>query len=148
MEKRVIKLFNSSAQAPAGVPDAMAKGGFGSAGSIPAYHNHNLCTIQFIEFAPASGARARHPKRSHNYVYQSWAALPGGEPILPVIDALPSDRLDRVWERVEVTFTTGHPPRQFFSDSQLAAAFAAGEISLKFTGEIFWCPGLETSPDR
>jgi hypothetical protein len=72
--------------------------------------------------------------------------LPGGEPFISVIDAVPGDGFNPIWEEVQITFTAGNTPRQLFSDTEVEAAVDAGEITLTFTGEVYWCPVVGRKP--
>jgi len=72
--------------------------------------------------------------------------LPGGAPFISVIDAIPGDGFNPIWEEIQITFTTGHTPRQLFSDDEIAAAVLAGEITLELTGEVYWCPTVGSKP--
>jgi len=118
----------------------------GSASAIPAYYDHELFTIQFVEFPTAVEAVLLQHNNSLNLIYQSDPGLPGGQPFISVIDAIPGDGFNPIWEEVQIAFKAGHTPRQLFSDDQVAAAFAAGEITLTFTGEVYWCPVVGNRP--
>lgn len=117
-----------------------AAGTKGAASAIPAYYDHNLFTIQFVEFSAQAEQKLLQHNQSLNFIYQSDAGLPGGQPFISVIDAIPGDGFNPVWEEVQITFTSGHTPRQLFSDDEIGAAMDAGEITLELTGEVYWCP--------
>ena len=74
-----------------------------------------------------------------NTIYQSDPGLPGGQPFISVIDAIPADGMNPLWAEVQIAFTPGHTPRQLFSDDEIAAAFASGEITLTPTNEMYRC---------
>ena len=112
----------------------------GSASVIPAYYDHTLFNIQFVEFSAAAEKSLLQHNQSLNFIYQSDPGLPGGQPFISVIDAIPGDGFNPVWEEIQITFNAGHTPRQLFSDDEIAAAAAAGEITLTATGEVYWCP--------
>jgi hypothetical protein len=112
----------------------------GSASQIPAYYDHALLTIQFVEFSPTAEKSLLQHNNSLNFIYQSDPGLPGGAPFISVIDAIPGDGFNPIWEEVQIAFTEGNTPRQLFSDTEVEAAFNAGEITLTFTGEVYWCP--------
>jgi hypothetical protein len=119
---------------------AQAGSGNGSASAIPAYYDGNLFTIHFVEFAPTAEQALLQHNASLNFIYQSDPGLPGGQPFISVIDAVPGPGFNPVWEEVQVTFTPGHTPRQLFSDNDVGPAVDSGEITLTFTGEVYWCP--------
>ena len=120
----------------------------GSASEIPAYYDHVLFTIQFVEFSPAAEKTLLQHNKSLNFIYQSDAGLPGGEPFVSVIDAIPGDGFNPIWEEVQITFTDDNTPRQLFSDDEIEAALDAGEITLTFTDEVYWCPVVGSGSKR
>ncbi len=112
----------------------------GAASEIPAYYDHELFTIQFVEFSDKAASSLLLHNKSINLIYQSDPGLPGGQPFISVIDAVPGDGFNPLWLEIQITFTAGHTPRQLFSDDEIANAFNAGEITLDSTGELYWCP--------
>ncbi|TLM99194.1 MAG: hypothetical protein FDZ75_00660 [Actinobacteria bacterium] len=111
----------------------------GVAGSMPAYYDHDPYTINFM-FFPARAQTVLHDKNGQiNTIYQSDPGLPGGQPFISVLDAIPGDGMNAIWEEVQVTFTAGHTPRQLYSDNEVFAAQAAGEITLTDTDEMYRC---------
>ncbi len=148
MKKHVFNLIAGIILALAFVTRAQAGSASGSASSIPAYYDHTLFTIQFVEFSPAAEKTLLQHNASLNFIYQSDPGLPGGQPFISVIDAVPADGFNPIWEEVQITFTAGHTPRQLFSDNEIGAAVAAGEITLTFTGEVYWCPVVGPGPNH
>ena len=140
MNKQFFKLIGAAALVLALATGGQAGNTSGSGRTIPAYYDGNLFNIQFVEFSPAAEKSILQHNRSLNFIYQSDAGLPGNQPFISVIDAIPTDGFNPIWEEVQITFTTGHTPRQLFSDTEVEAAFVAGEITLTFTGEVYWCP--------
>ena len=120
----------------------------GGSATIPAYYDHNLFHIQFVQFSPDAAKSLLQHNTQINFIYQSDAGLPGGQPFISVIDAVPADGFNPIWEEVQITFTQGHTPRQLFSDTEVAAAVDAGEITLEFTGEVYWCPVVGPGPNH
>ncbi len=125
---------------------ARAGTGAGAGSAIPAYYDGTLFTIQFVEFTATAEQSLLQHNGSLNFIYQSDPGLPGGQPFISVIDAIPTDGFNPVWEEVQIAFTKGHTPHQFFSDDQVLAAANSGEITLTFTGEVYWCPVVGTKP--
>ena len=111
----------------------------GSASTIPAYYDGHLFKIQFVEFSATAEQALLQHNASLNFIYQSDPGLAGGEPFISVIDAVPGDGFNPIWEEVQIAFTNGNP-RQLFSDTEVEDAADAGEITLTFTGEVYWCP--------
>ena len=118
----------------------------GTASTIQAYYDHQIFNIQFVEFSPAAEQKLLQHNGSLNFIYQSDPGLPGGAPFVSVIDAIPGDGFNPVWEEVQIAFTAGHTPRQLFSDNEVADAVTSGEITLTFTGEVYWCPVVGQKP--
>jgi hypothetical protein len=127
---------------------AQAGSGNGTASSIPAYYDHQLFTIHFVEFSPAAEQALLQHNQSLNFIYQSDPGLPGGQPFISVIDAVPGDGFNPIWEEIQITFTSGHTPRQLFSDDEVAEAANSGEITLELTGEVYWCPVVGPGPNH
>jgi hypothetical protein len=119
------------------IPAASNKG---TGSAIPAYYDGHQLTIFFVEFSPQAEQALLQHNNSLNFIYQSDPGLPGGQPFISVIDAVPGDGFNPVWEEVQIAFTAGHTPRQLFSDTEVLNAAGAGEITLSFTGEVYWCP--------
>jgi len=118
---------------------ARAQTEHGSFTEMPAYYDGTLFTINFTEL-PAGGESANLKKNSSiNTIYQSDPGLPGGQPFISVLDAIQGDGFNPLWEEVQITFTAGHTPRQLFSDNEVLAAAASGEITLTITGELYTC---------
>ena len=140
MQKHFFKLIVGTTLALALVAGVWAGSTNGRASVIPAYYDAKLFNIQFVEFSPAAEKALLAHNASLNLIYQSDPGLPGGQPFISVIDAIPGDGFNPIWEEVQITFTPGNTPRQLFSDDEVAAAVADGEITLEFTGEVYWCP--------
>src|SRR2546427_12570718 len=111
----------------------------GSAGQMPAYYDHELFTINFMELPSGGESTVLQNNRSINTIFMSDAGLPGGQPFVSVLDAIQGDGFNPLWLEVQINFTAGHTPRQLFSDDEIANAFAAGEITLTPTDELYRC---------
>ncbi len=140
MKTHCLKLIVGTGLALALVTGVRAGSSNGRGSVIPAYYDAELFNIQFVEFPPAAEEAILEHNSSLNFIYQSDAGLPGGEPFISVIDAIPGDGFNPIWEEVQITFTAGNTPRQLFSDDEIQAAVDAGEITLMDTGEVYWCP--------
>jgi hypothetical protein len=112
--------------------------------AIPAYYDNRLFTILFFEF-PANAEPTLLQTPGLNFIYQSDPGLPGG-PFISVIDAVPGDGMNPVWEEVQLTFNSGFTPRQLFSDEEIFDAAESGEITLFHTGEVYVCPVINKKP--
>src|SRR5438309_9907628 len=111
----------------------------GAAGDMPALYDGELFTINFKKMPPGgTDANIQH-NDSINFIYMSDAGLPGGQPFVSVLDAIQGDGFNPLWVELQVNFTSGHTPRQLFSDDEISQAVAAGEITLTATGELYRC---------
>ncbi len=64
---------------------------------------------------------------------------------ISVIDAIPGDGMNAVWQEVQILFNT-IPPRQFLSDNDVLAAASLNQITLVFTTEVYTCPVIGKKP--
>jgi hypothetical protein len=146
MKKQCFRYIGAAVLLLSLVTAVQAGAGNGNASSIPAFYDGESFTIQFVEFSPAAEQSLLKHNQSLNFIYQSDPGLPGGQPFISVIDAIPGDGFNPIWEEVQITFTPGHTPRQLFSDTEVEAAMNSGEITLRFTGEVYWCPVVGQKP--
>jgi hypothetical protein len=116
--------------------------GIGSA--IPAYYDSKLFTIIFVEFSSKAEQTLIAHNSGLNFIYQYDPGI-NGEPFISVIDAVPGDGMNPVWEEIQIQFNT-IPPQQFFSDDQILTAAASGAITLIPTGEVYKCPVIGNKP--
>jgi hypothetical protein len=140
MKKLMLKLMVGTTLALALVAGVRAGSSNGNASTIQAYYDAKLFNIHFVEFSAAAEQALLAHNKSINFIYQSDPGLPGGQPFVSVIDAIPGDGFNPIWEEVQITFTAGHTPRQLYSDTDVEDAVNSGEITLDFTGEVYWCP--------
>jgi hypothetical protein len=110
----------------------------GISGSMPAFYDHQLFTINFFQLTVAQPVLL-DKNSQQNIIYQSDPGLPGGAPFISVINAIQADGFNPLWAEVQIAFTAGHTPRQLFSDDEIAAAAASGEITLTPTNEMYRC---------
>ncbi len=120
-------------QATAGTPSPN-----GAAGSMPAYYDHQLFTINFMQLTVAQ-ATLQAKNSQLNVIWQSDPGLPGGQPFISVINAIPADGMNPLWVECQITFNPGHTPRQLFSDNEVLAAQQSGEITVTDTHELYRC---------
>src|ERR1051326_2931879 len=135
MRKQCFHLIGAAILALTLLSSAQAQTVSGAGSEIKAYYDHNLLTIQFVEFSANAEKVLLQHNGSLNFIYQSDPGLPGGQPFISVIDAIPTDGFNPIWEEVQITFTAGNTPRQLLSDTEVESAFGAGEITLALTGE-------------
>jgi len=113
----------------------------GRAGTMPAFYDDTLFTINFKELPAGGEAATLSQNKSINTIYMCDAcegALPGGQSFVSVIDAIQGDGFNPLWQEVQITFDT-IDPQQFTSDNDILEAADAGEITLTPTTEVYRC---------
>ena len=116
---------------------ALASNPNGSSGQMPAYYDGNLFTINF-KLEPSGQTLLAHNK-SLNTIYMCDQCEAAGVMFTSVLDAIQGDGFNPLWNEVQVVFNTGFAPHQLTSDTAIADAQAAGEISLQPTTEVYRC---------
>ena len=137
------EVTSSTAASPTALLSAISSGttaninGIGSA--MPAYYDGKLFTINFTELPPGGESANLTKNGSINNIYQSDACSPGGKSFVSVIDAVPGDGMNPLWQEVQVVFANPRNCQQFISDDQVLAAAASGLVTLVPTGELYRC---------
>ena len=114
----------------------------GAAGSMPAFYDGTLFTINFMELPPGGEAANLARNGSINTIYMCDACegqLSGGASFVSVIDAIQGDGFNPLWQEVQITFNEGFSPVQLTSDTDILAAAATHEITLTPTTEVYRC---------
>ena len=57
--------------------------------------------------------------KSINIIYESDQAVAAGINFIDVLDAVPGDGMNALWNEVQIVFNAGYPPHQFFSDNDI-----------------------------
>ena len=105
----------------------------GVAGSMPAYYDGTLFTINFMELASGGEAANLAHNGSINTIYMCDTCegqLPGGGSFVSVIDAIQGDGFNPLWQEVQISFNAGVTPQQFTSDNDILVAANAQQITL------------------
>jgi uncharacterized protein (TIGR03118 family) len=114
----------------------------GIAGSMPAFYDGGLQTINFKEEPAQAEASLLAHNKSINIIYMSTNPATG-QMFTAVLNALPAPGegpgFNPLWQQVDIDFNAGFAPRQFTSDNDILAAAAAGEITLVPTNSVFRC---------
>src|SRR5690349_3626092 len=111
----------------------------GRAGTMPAFYDDVLFTINFKE-QPAQGEQSLLAHNgSINVIYMSDGGLPGGQPFISVLDAIQGDGFNPLWMEVQIVFAPGVTPFQLTSDTDVDEAFDQGLIDLVPTDEVYRC---------
>src|SRR5438552_17481284 len=116
----------------------------GRAGTMPAFYDDTLFTINFKELPPGGETATLAQNGSINIIYMCDAcegALPGGQSFVSVIDAIQGDAFNPLWPEVPITLDT-IAPQQFTSDEDIREPADAGEITAMPTGQVVCCSGV------
>ena len=111
----------------------------GIGGAMPAFYDAKLFTINFSELPPGGEAANLTHNGGINNIYQSDQCVNSGHPFISVIDAIPTDGMNPLWQEVQLVFPSTSDCTQFKSDDQVLAAAAAGRVTLIPTGELYRC---------
>jgi hypothetical protein len=76
----------------------------GIGGAMPAFCDAKLFTINFTELPPGGESSNLSHNGSINNIYQSDGCKPGGKMFVSVIDAIPMDGFNPLWQEVQVLF--------------------------------------------
>jgi hypothetical protein len=123
---------------------ALAGNSNGSAGDMPAYYDGHLFTINFKQEPSGGEASLLAHNGSINTIYMSDQAEAAGVMFTSVLDAIQADGFNPLWQEVQIVFLT-IPPQQLFSDNEILAAAAAGQIALVPTTEVYRCSVVGTT---
>ncbi len=128
---------------------SMAASTNGKFSEMPAFYDGKLFTITFQELPPGGEASALARNASINIIYQSDQAEASGFTFVSVIDAIQGDGFNPLWQEVQIIFPGTTPVfKQFFSDDEILAAAAAGEIILTPTTEVYICAVVGPGPKK
>jgi hypothetical protein len=110
----------------------------GRSGSMPAFYDGQLFTINFAELPPGGESSVLANNKSHNIIYcVSDCSNPNFTPVLNAIQG-EGPGFNPLWNEMDITFLT-IAPTQFHSDDEVNNALAAHEISLVQSGEVYRC---------
>ena len=104
----------------------------GRATATPAYYDAELFTVLHKDFKEKPAEALLEHNKNVNVIYVS----PG---FIDVIDAIPGDGFNGIWQEVGILFNPGHPPHQFTGDEDIDFAATSGEITLIPTDEVEIC---------
>jgi hypothetical protein len=134
MGKRVIAVVLGAIVVLSMAGTAWASNPNGKGGDMPAFYDAELFTINFKLLHPDL-----HHNPSFNIIYQCDSCEAVGLQFVSVIDAIPGDGFNPIWEEVQINFNAGFTPVQFTSDEEVLDAAAQGEITLTDTEEFYRC---------
>ena len=115
----------------------------GIAGSMPAFYDGDLHTINFKQQPALAEQSLLAHNKSINIIYMSTNPVTG-QMLTSVINALPAPGegpgFNPLWQQVDIVFSNpSFAPQQFTSDNAILAAEAAGQITLVPTNEVYRC---------
>lgn len=117
---------------------AQASNPNGAGGTMPAYYDGQLFTINLFELPSGGETSTLNRNTQINNIYMYDPGLPGGQMFISVLDAIQADGFNPLWQEVQITFLT-IAPMQLTSDTQVDSLRDAGAIALDNTGEIYRC---------
>jgi hypothetical protein len=125
--------------APSGTNAMLERSMNGSAGQMPAYYDDQLFTVNMMELSDDAAAKLQH-NPGLNEIYTT-KDLDEEQDFNPVIDAIPGDGMNPLWEQILIVFNPGFTPHQFTGDEDIDAAAAGSnpEITLVDTHELYRC---------
>ena len=108
----------------------------GAAGQIPALFNGKSVTINVNQLSDSAAASilANNPRLQTIFVTND---LDEPQAFTPVINAVPGQNFNALWDQVLIQFNPGVTPHQFTSEADILAAAKAGQITLINTGEVY-----------
>ena len=140
MKKSMVHALGIGAAALVLGVQALAASDNGRAGTMPAYYDGELFTINFKELPPGGESSTLAKNKSINTIYQSDDCMPGGEMFVSVLDAIQGDGFNPLWQEVQVVFDNPNfSCQQLTSDTEIDDAAEAGLISLEPTSEVYRC---------
>lgn len=111
----------------------------GRAGTMPAYYDDQLFTVNFKEL-PTGGEQSNLTHNgSINTIYMSDKCMPGGAMFVAVLDAIQGDGFNPLWQEVQVNFVNPADCQQFFSDNDILTARDNEIVTLDATTEVYRC---------
>ena len=111
----------------------------GVSGSMPAYYDDELFTINLMMLPPGGSSATIAHNGSINTIYQSDGCQPGGKPFVNVLDAIQGDGFNPLWREVQVNFANPTLCKQFTSDNDILAAAANHTVTLVTTSDLYRC---------
>jgi hypothetical protein len=134
MIRRVLCIVAGTALLLSMAAVARASSPNGRQGTMPAYYDGELFTINFKLLNPDL-----HNNPSFNTIYQCDSCAAQGLDFISVLDAIQGDGFNPIWEEHQITFNPGFQPVQLTSDTEILAAQAQGEITITDTEEFYRC---------
>ena len=112
----------------------------GRAGTMPAYYDDQLFTINFKELPPKGEQATLAHNKSINTIYMSDECMPGGAMFVSVLDAIQGDGFNPLWQEVQIVFDNpSFPCQQLTSDTEILDAANTGLVTLDPTTEVYRC---------
>ena len=127
---------NASASSASATTQSNANG---VGGSMPAFYDGELFTINFKEEPPSAESALIAHNGSINTIYMSDQCEAAGHMFTAVLDAIQGDGFNPLWQEVQVVFPNTASCKQFTSDNDILAAKAAGTVTLQPTSELYRC---------
>src|SRR5215471_12030409 len=124
MKKQSFKLIGAAALALTLVGGTRAGSSGGStngiASEIQAYYDCSLLNILFVKFTGTAAANLVQHNKSINIIWQQDPSVPADENH-PVINAIPGDGFNPVWQEMQIKIVAGRNPGQLCRDDDVNA---------------------------
>jgi len=111
----------------------------GVAGSMPAYYDDQLFTINLMMLPPNAESTLITHNGSINTIYESDMCAAAGHPFTAVLDAIQGDGFNPLWREVQVNFPNPSACKQLTSDNAILAAAATKMVTLQTTNDLYRC---------
>lgn len=108
----------------------------GAAGVIPAFFNGQSVAINVKQLSDTAAASIIAHNKNLRIIYVT-NDLDEHQDFAPVINAVPGQNFNALWDQVLIQFNPGVTPHQFTSEADILAAAKAGQINLIDTGEVY-----------
>ena len=129
----------SNAPTDPGATAMLAHSVNGAAGQMPAFYDDEVFIVNTKE-EPENATENLAKNQSLTEIYTT-KDLDEEQDFFPVLDAIPGDAFNPLWEQILIVFNPGFAPHQFTNeeDVEAAAEGANPEITLIDTEEIYRC---------
>jgi hypothetical protein len=106
--------------------------------TMDVYYDDEIFAVNMFELSDDAAEKALEHNKNIGEIY-TYCDLDEECDWLPIIDSVPGDGYNPLWQEVEIEFADGVDPYQFTSDTEIEEAAENGEITLTDSGEVYRC---------
>src|SRR4030095_3458211 len=106
--------------------------------TMDVYFNDEVYSVNMYELSEQAADKALEHNQNVGEIY-TYCDLDEECDWLPIIDFVPGENYNPLWQEVEIEFADGVTPYQFTSDEEIEEAAENGEITLTDTDEVYRC---------